>query len=104
MKFTNQTGKDNYAIRAWERYANPNMRQKTERYRTMITIEAYEAFMSLKVTAKQLAETFRGLGVDFRGTTKGRFATYYLANEWSLQKRKSFNELVELYGCRNPKR
>ena len=86
MKYTNQSGKNNYALRVWERYTNPNERQKSERYRTMITIEAYEAFMSLKATARQLSELFRGFGVDFRGTTKGRFATYYLANEWSLQK------------------
>ena len=104
MNFTTQTGRDDYALRAFDRYKQDQSAvtsTKSRRYQVLVVLEAYDAFMSLQCTASELAQLFSGRGVDFRGTPKKRIAHYYIANDFSIQDSYPFPRLVEMYGCRN---
>jgi hypothetical protein len=104
MNFTTQTGRDDYALRSFDRYKQDQSSvtsTKSRRYQVLVVMEAYEAFMSLQTTATELASFFSGFGVDYRGTSKKSIAHHYVAGDHNLQSRYPFKRLVELYGCRN---
>jgi hypothetical protein len=100
MNFTTQTGRDDYALRSFSQHKQ-DQSTKSGQYKIRVILEAYDAFMSLRTTATELASFFSGFGVDYRGSSKKSIAHYYVANDNNMQNRYPFERLVELYGCRN---